>query len=123
MATHDGWSGFTCDDRGDDDQSIYGWRGAQIENIQKFLREFPGAHTIRLEQNYRSTKNILNAANELISNNTERMGKDLWTDGNDGEPISLYSAYNDLDEARFAVNKIKEWHEKGTPSRLCHVVS
>ena len=104
---------------GDDDQSIYGWRGAQIENIQKFLREFPGAHTIRLEQNYRSTKNILNAANELISNNTERMGKDLWTDGSDGEPISLYSAYNDLDEARFAVNKIKEWHEKGTPLVDC----
>lgn len=104
---------------GDDDQSIYGWRGAQIENIQKFLREFPGAHTIRLEQNYRSTKNILNAANELISNNTERMGKDLWTDGQDGEPISLYSAYNDLDEARFAVNKIKEWHEKGTPLVDC----
>ncbi|MFV0574624.1 MAG: DNA helicase II [Vibrio sp.] len=104
---------------GDDDQSIYGWRGAQIENIQKFLREYPQARTIRLEQNYRSTKNILNAANELISNNTERMGKDLWTDGNEGELISLYSAYNDLDEARFTVNKIKEWHDKGTPLSNC----
>ncbi|MBD1573129.1 DNA helicase II [Vibrio sp. S17_S38] len=104
---------------GDDDQSIYGWRGAQIENIQKFLREFTAARTIRLEQNYRSTKNILTAANELISNNTERMGKDLWTEGEDGEPISLYSAYNDLDEARFAVNKIKEWHDKGTPLSDC----
>ena len=98
---------------GDDDQSIYGWRGAKIENIQKFLDEFSGASTIRLEQNYRSTKTILQAANELISNNTERMGKELWTDGNDGEPISVYSAYNELDEARFTVSKIKEWQDKG----------
>ncbi len=98
---------------GDDDQSIYGWRGAKIENIQRFLDEFPGASTVRLEQNYRSTKTILKAANELISNNTERMGKELWTDGDDGEPISVYSAYNELDEARFAVSKIKEWKEKG----------
>ena len=98
---------------GDDDQSIYGWRGAKIENIQKFLDEFPGASTIRLEQNYRSTKTILQASNELISNNTERMGKELWTDGNDGEPISVYSAYNELDEARFTVSKIKEWQDKG----------
>ncbi|MEZ9614780.1 UvrD-helicase domain-containing protein, partial [Vibrio sp. 10N.286.45.C10] len=98
---------------GDDDQSIYGWRGAKIENIQKFLDEFPGASTVRLEQNYRSTKTILQASNELISNNTERMGKELWTDGNDGEPISVYSAYNELDEARFTVSKIKEWQEKG----------
>ncbi|PMH81094.1 3'-5' exonuclease, partial [Vibrio cyclitrophicus] len=97
----------------DDDQSIYGWRGAKIENIQKFLDEFPGASTVRLEQNYRSTKTILQASNELISNNTERMGKELWTDGNDGEPISVYSAYNELDEARFTVSKIKEWQEKG----------
>ncbi|PMM40615.1 DNA helicase II [Vibrio splendidus] len=98
---------------GDDDQSIYGWRGAKIENIQKFLDEFSGASTVRLEQNYRSTKTILQASNELISNNTERMGKELWTDGNDGEPISVYSAYNELDEARFTVSKIKEWQEKG----------
>jgi len=98
---------------GDDDQSIYGWRGAQIENIQKFLDEFVGAKTIRLEQNYRSTANILNAANELISNNTERMGKKLWTEGVEGELISIYSAYNELDEARFAVGKIKEWRDNG----------
>lgn len=98
---------------GDDDQSIYGWRGAKIENIQRFLDEFVGASTVRLEQNYRSTKTILKAANELIGNNTERMGKELWTDGNDGDPISVYSAYNELDEARFAVSKIKEWKEKG----------
>ncbi|WP_252012942.1 DNA helicase II [Vibrio sp. SCSIO 43140] len=98
---------------GDDDQSIYGWRGAKVENIQKFLDEYLGAKTIRLEQNYRSTKTILEAANELIANNTERMGKELWTEGNEGEKISVYSAYNELDEARFAVGKIKEWHDKG----------
>jgi len=98
---------------GDDDQSIYGWRGAKIENIHKFTEEFPSVATIRLEQNYRSTKTILKAANELIENNTERMGKELWTDGEDGEQISVYSAYNELDEARFTVSKIKEWQEKG----------
>lgn len=96
---------------GDDDQSIYGWRGAKVENIEKFTLEFPSVNTIRLEQNYRSTKTILEASNTLIANNTERMGKELWTDGNVGEPISVYSAYNELDEARFAVNKIKEWQE------------
>ncbi|EHN67901.1 UvrD-helicase domain-containing protein, partial [Aliivibrio fischeri] len=108
-------AGSDCDVMivGDDDQSIYGWRGAQIENIQKFLDEFVGAKTIRLEQNYRSTANILNAANELISNNTERMGKKLWTEGVEGDLISIYSAYNELDEARFAVGKIKEWRDNG----------
>lgn len=98
---------------GDDDQSIYGWRGAQVENIQRFLRDFTNASSIFLEQNYRSTGNILNAANELIANNNERMGKNLWTEGAEGELISLYSAFNELDEARFAVGKIKEWREKG----------
>lgn len=98
---------------GDDDQSIYGWRGAKVENIEKFTLEFPSVNTIRLEQNYRSTKTILEASNALIANNTERMGKELWTDGVVGEPISIYSAYNELDEARFAVNKIKEWQDKG----------
>ncbi|MFW1044619.1 DNA helicase II [Vibrio parahaemolyticus] len=98
---------------GDDDQSIYGWRGAKVENIEKFTREFPSVTTIRLEQNYRSTKTILEASNTLIANNTERMGKELWTDGVVGDPISVYSAYNELDEARFAVNKIKEWQDKG----------
>lgn len=98
---------------GDDDQSIYGWRGAKIENIHKFTQEFPSVSTIRLEQNYRSTKTILKAANELIINNSERMGKELWTDGNEGEKISVYSAYNELDEARFNVSKIKAWQESG----------
>ncbi|WP_341664517.1 DNA helicase II [Vibrio sp.] len=98
---------------GDDDQSIYGWRGAKIENIEKFTHEFPSVNTIRLEQNYRSTKTILEASNALIANNTERMGKELWTEGLAGDPISVYSAYNELDEARFAVNKIKDWQDKG----------
>lgn len=98
---------------GDDDQSIYGWRGAKVENLQKFLDELPNTQTIRLEQNYRSTGNILKAANALIENNHGRMGKELWTDGNEGEPISLYTAFNDLDEARFIAGKIKNWQEHG----------
>ncbi|MGF1686922.1 DNA helicase II [Photobacterium japonica] len=98
---------------GDDDQSIYGWRGAKVENIQRFLNDFKGASSIFLEQNYRSTGNILKAANELIANNNERMGKNLWTDGAEGELISVYSAFNELDEARFVVGKIKEWQHAG----------
>ena len=97
---------------GDDDQSIYGWRGARIENIKRFLDDFD-AETIRLEQNYRSTATILKAANTLIENNSERMGKSLWTDGNQGEPISIYAAFNELDEARFIVGKIKTWLQAG----------
>ncbi|QQG28205.1 DNA helicase II [Pectobacterium carotovorum] len=98
---------------GDDDQSIYGWRGAQVENIQLFLKDFAGAETIRLEQNYRSTSNILKAANALIAHNGGRLGKNLWTDGAEGEPISLYCAFNELDEARYVVNRIKAWQENG----------
>ncbi|MEQ9862568.1 DNA helicase II [Pectobacterium cacticida] len=98
---------------GDDDQSIYGWRGAQVENIQLFLKDFSGAETIRLEQNYRSTSNILKAANALIAHNGGRLGKNLWTDGVEGEPISLYCAFNELDEARYVVNRIKAWQENG----------
>lgn len=97
---------------GDDDQSIYGWRGAKIENITRFLRDF-NAKTIRLEQNYRSTATILNAANALIKNNAERMGKELWTQGEEGEKISIYEAFNELDEARFIVSKIKTWLDAG----------
>src|SRR5699024_10005575 len=74
---------------GDDDQSIYGWRGARVENMQHFLRDFPGAKTIRLEQNYRSTATILKAANAVIARNGGRLGKNLWTDGGDGEPVAL----------------------------------
>ena len=91
---------------GDDDQSIYGWRGAKIENIHQYSRDFPDAETIRLEQNYRSTAGILKAANALIANNQGRLGKELWTDGGDGEPISLYAAFNEYDEARYVVESI-----------------
>ncbi|RXQ98346.1 DNA helicase II [Vibrio cholerae] len=107
---------------GDDDQSIYGWRGARVENIEKFTREFPSVNTIRLEQNYRSTKTILEASNTLIANNSERMGKQLWTDGLVGEPISVYSAYNELDEARFVVSKIKGWQEQGGTLADCAIL-
>ena len=98
---------------GDDDQSIYGWRGAKVENLKRLLGDLPDVQTIRLEQNYRSTGNILKAANTLIVNNQDRMGKQLWTEGNEGEPISVYTAFNDLDEARFIAGKIKQWHEHG----------
>ncbi|OIN14277.1 DNA helicase II [Oceanisphaera psychrotolerans] len=97
---------------GDDDQSIYGWRGARVENIARFLRDFPGADTIRLEQNYRSSGTILKAANTLIANNAERMGKELWTEGSEGEPIALYGAFNEVDEARFVVERIKQWRQQ-----------
>lgn len=98
---------------GDDDQSIYGWRGAKIENIQRFNKDFPGSQVIRLEQNYRSTGTILAAANALIANNDGRLGKNLWTDGNNGEPISLYAGFNDLDEARFIVDQIQQGLRQG----------
>lgn len=97
---------------GDDDQSIYGWRGARVENIARFLADFPGAETVRLEQNYRSTGTILKAANTLIANNAERMGKELWTQGAEGEPIAIYSAFNEVDEARFVVERIKQWRQQ-----------
>jgi DNA helicase-2/ATP-dependent DNA helicase PcrA len=98
---------------GDDDQSIYGWRGAKVENMQRFLADFGGARTIRLEQNYRSSSNILNAANAVIAHNPDRLGKQLWTDAGEGEPIDLYAAYNEIDEARFVVERIRQWVREG----------
>lgn len=97
---------------GDDDQSIYGWRGARIENIHRFAQEF-SATTIRLEQNYRSTQTILQAANAVIANNGERLGKELWSDGKNGEPISIYAAINEIDEARFIVARIADAIKQG----------
>ena len=98
---------------GDDDQSIYGWRGARIENLQQFSQDFPNAETIRLEQNYRSTACILKAANALIANNQGRLGKELWTSGCEGEPISLYAAFNEHDEARYVVESIEKAIREG----------
>lgn len=98
---------------GDDDQSIYGWRGAKIENIQQFTKDFSNASTVRLEQNYRSTSNILTAANGLIDQNMGRLGKELWTDMGDGELIQLYAGYNEIDEARYIVERIKSWSDSG----------
>ena len=98
---------------GDDDQSIYGWRGARIENIHHFESDFADTRVIRLEQNYRSTGTILKAANALIDNNRSRLGKELWTQSDAGEPIMFYSAYNEKDEARFVVDRIENWVEQG----------
>jgi len=92
---------------GDDDQSIYGWRGARIENIQHFEKDFADTRVIRLEQNYRSTGTILKAANAVISHNHGRLGKELWTQGKDGDPIALYAGFNEQDEARFIVERIE----------------
>lgn len=100
---------------GDDDQAIYGWRGAKVENILTFKNENPNTLVIRLEQNYRSTGNILNAANGLISHNDERMGKNLWTDGEDGSLIQLYAAFNEQDEARYVIDRIVEHVSNGNP--------
>ena len=98
---------------GDDDQSIYGWRGAKVENVATFTKTFKGSETIRLEQNYRSTNVILSAANALIENNNDRLGKNLWTEQLEGENIVLYQAYNEQDEARFTADILKEWMNKG----------
>jgi DNA helicase-2/ATP-dependent DNA helicase PcrA len=98
---------------GDDDQSIYRWRGAKVENMYQLKKDFPGIREIKLEQNYRSTSNILNAANAIIANNTERLGKNLWTEDNEGEPIRIYNAYNERDEAEFIVARIEDWVNQG----------
>jgi DNA helicase-2/ATP-dependent DNA helicase PcrA len=98
---------------GDDDQSIYGWRGAKIENIYNFQKHYPNHQVVKLEQNYRSTGNILKAANNVIRINDGRMGKELWTDAGDGELISLYSAFNEQDEAHFVVDRIRAWVNEG----------
>lgn len=98
---------------GDDDQSIYGWRGAKVENIHQFADDFPGVSMIRLEQNYRSTQTILDAANGLIQRNTNRLGKELWSEGQRGEPIKVYAGFNDLDEARFIAERIQQWIDDG----------
>ena len=98
---------------GDDDQSIYGWRGARIENMAQLQKDFTGTKVVRLEQNYRSTGNILKAANAVIDLNPDRMGKNLWTEGDDGEPIRVYGALDELDEGRFVIDRIEAWQHLG----------
>ncbi len=98
---------------GDDDQSIYGWRGAKVENILQFEQDFPETKTVRLEQNYRSTTRILDAANAVIQHNDTRLGKNLWTAGDEGEPVKLYTAYDERDEARFVIDQIQAWVNDG----------
>jgi DNA helicase-2/ATP-dependent DNA helicase PcrA len=100
---------------GDDDQSIYRWRGARVEHIYRFQKDFPTARVVKLEQNYRSTSTILNAANAVIAHNSSRMGKNLWTEGKEGQPIRLYAAYNERDEAAFVISRLREWSEQGNP--------
>jgi len=102
---------------GDDDQSIYGWRGAKVENIHQLSKQFKNTLTVRLEQNYRSTGNILDAAKALIANNSDRLGKELWTSGHEGEPLKLYNAFNEIDEARFVANRIQQWVDDGNSRR------
>jgi len=102
---------------GDDDQSIYRWRGARVENLQTFRRDFPHAKLVRLEQNYRSTGTILQAANALIAHNSGRLGKNLWTQGGPGEPVRLYAAFNERDEAEFVLQRIKDWVQHGGKRR------
>lgn len=98
---------------GDDDQSIYGWRGAKAAHMQLFLQEHPGTEVVRLEQNYRSSQVILKAANALIEHNQERLGKELWTDAAAGEKIQVYGAFDEIDEARYMVSQIQSHHRSG----------
>ena len=100
---------------GDDDQSIYGWRGADIRNILDFEKDFPETTVIKLEQNYRSTANILDAANQVIAHNESRKEKRLWTEAPEGEPVSVYCADNERGEAGWVVSRIKLFHKQGVP--------
>jgi DNA helicase-2/ATP-dependent DNA helicase PcrA len=102
---------------GDDDQSIYAFRGAEVGNMRDLEREFQIANVIRLEQNYRSHGNILDAANALIKNNRSRLGKNLWTEAGAGEPIRVFEGFSDLDEARFVVDEIRELIRDGVSRR------
>jgi DNA helicase-2/ATP-dependent DNA helicase PcrA len=98
---------------GDDDQAIYSWRGAEVGNILRFESDFPGAHTVRLERNYRSTPHILAAASTLISHNEGRLGKTLWTDTNDGEKVRVHGVWDGEEEARYVGSEIENLHSNG----------
>jgi DNA helicase-2/ATP-dependent DNA helicase PcrA len=107
---------------GDDDQAVYGWRGARVENLHQFQKDFPHARLYRLEQNYRSTAAILDAANALIANNSSRLGKTLWTSRSGGERVKLFAAYNERDEADFVVARILEWTRQAGLRRDCAIL-
>lgn len=107
---------------GDDDQSIYGWRGARVENLNTFLKDFKPSHIVRLEQNYRSTANILAAANAVIDHNDDRLGKQLWTEDKKGDLLAMYSAFNEQEEARFIAEKIEQWVDDGKNYRQCAIL-
>ena len=99
---------------GDDDQSIYGWRGAKVENVKAFSKDFKDVHIIKLEQNYRSTNKILSAANTVIQNNSDRLGKNLWTESLEGDNLTLYAAFNEQEEeTRFIASSSKDWMDGG----------
>ncbi len=99
---------------GDDDQSIYGWRGAVVDNIHSYVKDVRDVEVVKLEQNYRSTKNILNAANSVIKNNNNRMSKELWSAAEEGEKVEVYTAVNERDEAKHIMDKIRKLHADGT---------
>ncbi len=107
---------------GDDDQSIYSWRGAKSGNIKRYTKDFPKAVVIKLEQNYRSTKNILSAANSVIKNNPSRMAKELWSNNEEGEMVKVYRAFNERDEAKFIVDIIKDWVKEGGCLSECAII-
>ncbi len=113
--TTQGMAGASLFAVGDDDQSMYAFRGADVGNMRDFEREFEVPNVIRLEQNYRSHGNILDAANALIKNNRGRLGKNLWTDAGAGEPIRVFEGFSDIDEARFVVEEIRELVREGIP--------
>ena len=107
---------------GDDDQSIYSWRGAEVKNLQRFQKDFPGCKLIRLEQNYRSTACILNAANKVISKNSERLGKELWTEQIGGEKITIFGAFNEREEASYIIEQVRKLTATGIPHSEIAVV-
>lgn len=107
---------------GDDDQAIYGWRGAKVEHVQLFLKDFAPVNLIRLEQNYRSTGNILAVANAIIAQNPNRLAKQLWTQAAEGDPVRLYAAYNERDEANFVIERAAQWVQEGGALRDCAIL-
>jgi DNA helicase-2/ATP-dependent DNA helicase PcrA len=107
---------------GDDDQAIYAWRGARVENLLRFGEDFPATRVVRLEQNYRSTEAILQAANAVIAHNPDRLGKTLWTEHGAGEAVQVYTAYNEVDEARYVVGRVQQWLAAGGKRAECAVL-